>query len=154
MELRCPGGEELRALYAAAFPDEDLTGLVAALAADPAVRHVCDGALEAHAALTPCRVGDAPVWLLGPVAVAPERQGRGRGRVLVTAALAAVRPDPVCVLGDPGFYGRFGFTREDAVAPPYALPEEWAPAWQAIRTGALSGKLRVPAVWRDSALWR
>ena len=153
MEQRRPDPALLRALYAETFTEEDLTALVAALREVPEVRHVCEGALNAHAALTPARVGPARVWLLGPVAVAPGRQGQGRGRALIEAALAAVAPQPVCVLGDPRFYARFGFAAEAAITPPYPLPEDWAPAWQSVRTGSLSGRLEVPAAWRDPALW-
>ncbi|MBF0307089.1 MAG: GNAT family N-acetyltransferase, partial [Alphaproteobacteria bacterium] len=48
----------------------------------------------------------------GPVAVRPDRQRQGIGRALVEAALEAARRlgAPGCVLvGDPAFYGRFGF---------------------------------------------
>ncbi|HYG30882.1 MAG TPA: N-acetyltransferase [Allosphingosinicella sp.] len=57
----------------------------------------------------------APFRALGlaPVAVAPERQRRGIGGALVRAGLARARAqgwDAVFVLGDPEYYGRFGFT--------------------------------------------
>jgi putative acetyltransferase len=76
---------------------------------------------------------------LAPLSVRPERQRSGLGQALVTAALDAARDFGclgVLVLGDPAYYGRFGFTAEHArtVESPYrglaafqALPlEEFA----------------------------
>ncbi len=61
----------------------------------------------------PVAVGDAPVVLVGPVAVAPDRQRSGIGRMLM-AQLIAVAPDtPMAMIGDPEYYGRFfGFTAD------------------------------------------
>lgn len=58
-----------------------------------------------------CRV---PLIMVGPVAVVPERQGEGHGRFLMTTALAAAdtlaADVPLMLIGDPEYYGRFGFT--------------------------------------------
>lgn len=49
--------------------------------------------------------------LIGPVAVEPEWHDRGLGGALMTAAVA--RLDRAAVLvGDPGYYGRWGFTAD------------------------------------------
>lgn len=65
-----------------------------ALAADDGQRHV--------------------MTLVGPVAVAPERQRDGLGRMLMTAMLAAVTPDaPLMLVGDPEYYARFFSFRVD-----------------------------------------
>ena len=51
-------------------------------------------------------------YLVGPVAVVPEFQHQGIGSLLVQSGLAALRSRQAtgCVLvGDPGFYRRFGF---------------------------------------------
>ena len=65
--------------------------------------------------------------------------------------------DPRGVLGDPAYYGRFGFVPEESVTPPYPLPEEWADAWQSLRrepaTILEDGALSLPAAWMDPALW-
>lgn len=57
-----------------------------------------------------------PMIMVGPVAVLPEHQGRGYGKALMTAALAAIDPRaplPQVMIGDPEYYGRFwGFTNE------------------------------------------
>lgn len=68
---------------------------------------------------------------LAPLAVRPDRQRRGIGTRLVRdglAALEAMDEDIVLVLGEPAFYGRFGFRpgRPDRMATPYPVPEnQW-----------------------------
>lgn len=54
---------------------------------------------------------------LAPVAVVPARQGRGVGALLVREGLrrlAETGCDLVLVLGEPDYYGRFGFDAEAA----------------------------------------
>jgi len=54
---------------------------------------------------------------LAPLSVAPERQRGGLGAALVQAGLDAARDvgcHGVLVLGDPAYYGRFGFSAEHA----------------------------------------
>jgi predicted N-acetyltransferase YhbS len=60
----------------------------------------------------------APLVMVGPVAVEPALQQAGIGRALMERMLAAV-PEcdaPGCgalmLIGDPGYYGRFGFTAD------------------------------------------
>lgn len=57
-----------------------------------------------------------PLIMVGPVAVLPEQQGRGFGKALMLASLAALNPQaplPQVMIGDPEYYGRFwGFTNE------------------------------------------
>lgn len=60
-------------------------------------------------------------WHLAPVAVRPDMQGRGIGSRLIETSLQM--PDlsgqPVFVLGDPGYYPRFGFERVDVPRCPF-----------------------------------
>lgn len=68
-------------------------------------------------ALTGDDGGNHPMIMVGPVAVAPERQRDGIGRRLMTATLAAAAreglDDALMLIGDPEYYGRFfGFTAE------------------------------------------
>ncbi len=156
----------LESIYAAAFPDEDLLPLLRALLreTDAVLSLVAeeDSHLVGHVAFTWCDVaGQAgKAVLLGPLAVTPARQRQGIGGTLVRAGLERLKKSgaaQVHVLGDPAYYGRFGFQADGTVAPPYAIPAEWAPAWQSLDLidgqALLAGKLGVPGPWRDPALW-
>lgn len=72
------------------------------------------GEVVGHIAFSPTVIGDVTSgwFLVGPVAVLPQRQGEGIGRALVEAGLEELRSRSAlgCVLvGDPAFYDRFGF---------------------------------------------
>lgn len=80
-----------------------------------------DGEVVGHIAFSPVEISDgARNWqALGPVSVKPELQGRGIGSALVQAGLEEIRKRGAagCVLvGEPGFYRRFGFRSVDALA--------------------------------------
>lgn len=61
----------------------------------------------------PVFVGDAPVVLVGPVAVAPDVQRGGIGQSMMAALLDAAPATPMAMIGDPEYYGRFfGFTAD------------------------------------------
>lgn len=72
------------------------------------------GAILGHAALSPLQ-GDVPAMALTPLAIHPKLRGRGLGTALVHAILAHATC-PVVVLGNAGFYGRFGFGAADLVS--------------------------------------
>jgi putative acetyltransferase len=64
---------------------------------------------------------------LAPVAVVPDWKGRGIGSALIESAIDDARRlglDMIFVLGEPGFYGRFGFNVAEArpFASRYAGP--------------------------------
>jgi len=72
------------------------------------------------------------VFILGPVAVATERQHQGIGQRLIDHGLKRLQQEGVdfaATYGDPSFYGRVGFssiTEEDVPAPfPLQHPEGW-----------------------------
>ncbi|WP_082666056.1 GNAT family N-acetyltransferase [Aureimonas sp. AU4] len=99
-----------------------------------------DGFLIGHALFSSLD-GPERALALGPVAVAPDRQGAGIGARLIGFGLELARERgwrSVFVLGDPHYYGRFGF-RPD-LAQGADVP--WAgPAFQALELipGALTG---------------
>jgi putative acetyltransferase len=73
-----------------------------------------DGDVVGHLAISPVHVGGVEIgWLgLGPLSVMPTRQRSGVGSALVRSGLRRLgeRGARGCVvLGDPGYYGRFGF---------------------------------------------
>ena len=73
-----------------------------------------DGEAVGHIALSPAVVGEAGHgwFLLGPVGVLPQHQGRGVGSALVRETLQRAREADafgVVLVGDPGFYARLGF---------------------------------------------
>jgi putative acetyltransferase len=83
--------------------------LTVSLVAEAAAGHVVG-----HVAVSPVSISDgATGWFgLGPVSVAPKYQGRGVGSRLMREALSILREKGAagCVLlGDPGYYSRFGF---------------------------------------------
>jgi putative acetyltransferase len=89
------------------------------------------GALAGHVAFSPVTVSDGSSgWYgLGPISVKPARQGQGIGSALVREGIRRLelRNAAGCVLlGDPAYYGRFGFEAEpalrlDGVPPEYFL---------------------------------
>jgi predicted N-acetyltransferase YhbS len=61
----------------------------------------------------PPRPSSVPMILVGPVAVAPDCQRRGIGRRLMQALIDAQPRDPLVMIGDPDYYGRFfGFSAD------------------------------------------
>ncbi|QGX97108.1 N-acetyltransferase [Roseovarius faecimaris] len=151
----------LMALYPLAFPGEDLTGLLSAL--NPGKAPVLsllaqqDDQVIGHILFT--RFDHGGGALLGPLAVHPAQQRRGLGAKLVRDGLARLKAEgtrQVLVLGDPGYYGRFGFRRESRVLPPYPLPREWQDAWQSLDLAAPPlepGQISLPDAWMHPDLW-
>jgi putative acetyltransferase len=87
-----------------------------------------NGEVVGHVAISPVRISSgATGWFgLGPISVWPERHGRGIGSALMTAALEALQRlggAGCVVLGDPGYYGRFGFKAHPGVELPGVPPE-------------------------------
>ncbi|HMO48041.1 MAG TPA: N-acetyltransferase [Rubrivivax sp.] len=87
-----------------------------------------DAVLVGHVALSPVNISDGstPWFGLGPISVLPAHQRVGVGSALMQAALAALRQRHAqgCVLlGDPGYYGRFGFRASLDLVLPGAPPE-------------------------------
>lgn len=73
-----------------------------------------DGQIVGHVALSPASLDglDAGWLLLGPIGVEPSRQRRGIGSALMGEVIRLARERGaagIVLVGDPGFYGRFGF---------------------------------------------
>lgn len=75
---------------------------------------------------------DRTVFVLAPVAVMTEQQGRGVGQRLLNHGLAVLKNagvDAVVTYGDPAYYSKVGFSpmTETFAAAPFALsrPEGW-----------------------------
>lgn len=86
------------------------------------------GALIGHVAISPVSIShtDARWYGLGPISVAPAWQGRGVGTALMQAVLQELRASGAagCVLlGEPGYYGRFGFKAQPELLLPGAPAE-------------------------------
>lgn len=127
--------EAVRAVHLAAFPTPAEADLVDALNEDfdSEISLVAEqaGEVVGHIMLSRMSVsGDGRAFRalgLGPVGVRPSMQGGGVGSDLIRASLAiagALGEEIVFVLGEPDYYGRFGFSSA-AAAPfdsPYAGP--------------------------------
>lgn len=141
--------EAIRRVVTAAFGQADEANLVADLRAGGDVRLEAvaedGGEIVGHLLYGELRVetptGPASGWFLAPLAVVPPMQRRGIGSALVrntlaTAAAAGARF--VIVLGEPEYYGRFGFNA--SLAAPLESPYA-GPYFQALELvpGALAG---------------
>ena len=125
----------IRAVHTSAFPTALEAELVEALEreGDSIVSLVAErgGEIIGHILLSRMAVsapGRAYRALgLGPMAVRPDAQRQGVGSALVAKALeqaTAAGEELIFVVGDPAYYGRFGFSTASAApfASPYAGP--------------------------------
>jgi len=159
---------KILAVYPLAFPDEELRPLVSKLLEGEAdvlsLSAFRQDALIGHVLFTifsgEGENDDRAGALLGPLCVLRENQNQGGGTALVRNGferLDSMGIRQVFVLGDPSYYGRFGFQSERRVLPPYTLPEEWTGAWQSLllseATPLAAGQCLLPDTWMQRALW-
>ncbi|MGD8396557.1 MAG: N-acetyltransferase [Candidatus Eiseniibacteriota bacterium] len=146
--VRREGDEDvdaIRAVHATSFPSDDEARLVDALRAagrlELSLVAELDGAVVGHVAFSPVTLaGTDDGTGLAPVAVLPAHRRRGVAAELIRAGLRAceeARCGFVVLLGDPGYYRRFGFVP----ASRFGLRDEYGggDAFQALelRDGAL-----------------
>ena len=104
-----------------------------------------DGVPVGHAAFSPVTIeGEGGRWLgLGPLSVRPGHQRRGIGLALLNEGLNRLRAGGAtgCVLvGDPGYYGRFGFRTHPGLT--YSdVPQRYVQALQFGTPRAVAGAI-------------
>lgn len=136
----------MRAVHEDAFPADESES-VAALAVELIERGselsvvslvaVLDGDVVGHVVFSPVTRDGDPDWrgaILSPLAVSTRHHGTGVGSQIVNAGLRMLEKQGVGVVlvyGDPGYYGRFGFSAAEAgpFLPPHPL--EMLHGWQA-----------------------
>ena len=141
----------IAAVTAAAFGREDEARLVERLRAEGDAMFElvaeADGAVVGHVMFSRLWADrDALYAALAPLSVAPGRQGGGLGSGLVRAGLSNA-PEfgaaGVLVLGEPGYYRRFGFAAETAAG--VQAPWRGRPGFMGLglADGAFEGPLTV-----------
>ncbi len=137
----------VRRVVGAAFGQEEEADLVDALRAsgDAVIALVAedDGEVVGHIMFSKLQAPKRCV-ALAPVAVTPARQRQGIGSRLVRAGLARARRDgwrAAFVVGEPDYYGRFGFSAAaaDGFETPYPKPYFMALALAPHALDALAG---------------
>jgi putative acetyltransferase len=101
------------------------------------------------------------VFVLGPVAVATDRQNQGIGQRLIAQGIETLRQegvDFVVTYGDPGFYRRVGFeaiSQDDFPAPfPLQHPEGWlGQSLNGAPLTPLKGPAHCVPAFNDPAFW-
>jgi len=149
-----PGDEDsIHGVHVGAFPADGEARLVDALRAAGRLRvslvAVEEGRIVGHVAFSPVTVAGAADGVgLAPVAVSSAHRRRGIADQLIREGLAICKRSSygfVVVLGDPDYYGRFGFEP----ASGWGLSDEYGggAAFQAL-------ELRPGAIPRDAGLVR
>jgi putative acetyltransferase len=107
---------------------------------------VLDDRVVAHILFSPVDVGErgpsSNIVALAPVAVLPEHHNQGIGSRLIRVGMEVCREayyDAVVLLGEPGYYSRFGFERASdyGLGNEYGVDEHFMVA--PLKSGALDG---------------
>jgi putative acetyltransferase len=134
-EERAGDAAAIGSVHLAAFPTPTEANLVEQLRSDGDITAsliaIDDGEIVGHVLFSRMSVeADGQQlhgWGLAPLSVVPDRQRTGIGSALVEAGIDRARATGVqiiFVLGEPAYYGRFGFDAKSAAAfaSPYAGP--------------------------------
>jgi predicted N-acetyltransferase YhbS len=98
-----------------------------------------------HVMAAPGLLGTREVLGVAPLSVAPERQGEGIGSALMQAVIerSAAQARPLLLLlGDPGYYERFGFEAAWPLGITYPPAGRHSPNFMARRLAAYDRSLR------------
>jgi putative acetyltransferase len=148
----------------AAFPDEDVAGLVRELLDDPSAQPMLsllareEGRPVGHILFTAARLSDSSqpvsIAILAPLAVVPDFQRQGIGGRLIEHGLRLLSErgvDLVFVLGHPDYYPRHGFVPAipEGLAAPYPISPQDAWMVRALRS-ELIGSVRGTVVCADA----
>jgi putative acetyltransferase len=176
MKIRSAGmrdRDDIRRVYLRAFPAGE-NEIVAGLALDllleqstpPTISLVAeaDAAVVGHVAFSPVAIGDSgncQGYILAPLAVEPDYQRRRIGSALTeygVRQLMAAGVDIMFVYGDPGFYGRFGFSADAAVRYKPVCEPKYPFGWQALVVNRCAIEEKAVAITcvsplQDPGLW-
>lgn len=102
-----------------------------------------------------------PAFLLSPVAVSTEQQGKRVGQGLINYGLKHLKSFDVALVftyGDPSFYAKVGFNQisENVVKPPFELsqPEGWlAQSFDGMPIQAMEGRAKCVDALSDASYW-
>ncbi len=152
---------------------QEIAELVSALVVDPTAEPVLslvaeiNGRVVGQVLFTQVRVegdnGTDRATILAPLSMDPAYQRQGLGGALIREGLERSKDagrDLAFVLGDPGYYKRFGFVPAGTrgFEAPYPVPSEYADAWmvQELRADAISkcgGRVRCADSLMDVKYW-
>jgi putative acetyltransferase len=146
-EANVSDAQDIRDVHLVAFGDEGpvVADLALALIADETAKPILVLVAESEKGVVGCIVFSSvhipgsesgPLYILAPLAVAPEMQRMGVGRQLIQSGLTILRErgaELVFVLGNPRYYGKFGFSTGHKVRAPYDLP--YPEAWMCLSLG-------------------
>lgn len=117
--------------YSSQTEAEIIDGLRAASAVLLSLVAVEGDAVIGNVVFSTVTIGGETGWVgLGPVSVRPDRQARGVGSMLIREGLERMRASGAkgCVLvGDPGYYARFGFAAVPGLGYP-GVPDQYVQA--------------------------
>ena len=139
--------DAIRGIHLAAFAEEE-RDTVSALAINllqedstpPTLSLVAenDGRIVGHIAFSPVKIGtnnNLRGYILAPLAVEPEYQNQRVGSKLIEDGRQRLERQGVHLLfvyGDPGYYGRYGFSAEEAAMYTTPYPLQYPFGWQAL----------------------